>query len=85
MIAWKKQKYCISVLLEENDEDVYSHFGLTQVYMAREQYKEAKEYILGLEKQIEKSQDFLMNAGMVLWDAEIELGGNEEWFKSSTI
>ena len=47
----------------------------------REQYKEAKEYILGLEKQIEKSQDFLMNAGMVLWDAEIELGGNEEGFK----
>ncbi|PGK35132.1 hypothetical protein CN907_20575 [Bacillus anthracis] len=67
--------------LEENDEDVYSHFGLTQVYMAREQYKEAKEYILGIEKQIEKSQDFLMNAGMVLWDAELELGGNEEEFK----
>ena len=67
--------------LEENHDDVYSHFGLTQVYMAREQYKEAKEYILSIEKQIEKSQDFLMNAGMVLWDAEIELGGSEEGFK----
>lgn len=41
--------------LEENHDDVYSHFGLTQVYMAREQYKEAKEYILGIEKHIEKS------------------------------
>lgn len=49
--------------------------------MAREQYKEAKEYILSIEKQIEKSQDFLMNAGMVLWDAEVELGGSEEGFK----
>ncbi|MDD1368015.1 tetratricopeptide repeat protein, partial [Bacillus sp. MHSD17] len=58
-----------------------AHFGLTQVYMAREQYKEAKEYILSIEKQIEKSQDFLMNAGMVLWDAEVELGGSEEGFK----
>ncbi|AAP26059.1 tetratricopeptide repeat family protein [Bacillus anthracis str. Vollum] len=67
--------------LEENHDDVYSHFGLTQVYMAREQYKEAKEYILSIEKQIEKSQDFLMNAGMVLWDAEVELGGSEEGFK----
>ncbi|HHT7189628.1 TPA: tetratricopeptide repeat protein [Bacillus cereus] len=67
--------------LEENDEDVYSHFGLTQVYMAKEQYKEAKQYILGIEKQIEKSQDFLMNAGMVLWDAEVELGGSEEGLK----
>lgn len=67
--------------LEEDNEDVYSHFGLTQVYMAKERYDEAKEYILGLETQIEKSQDFLMNAGMVLWDAEVELGGNEDGFK----
>lgn len=67
--------------LEENNEDVYSHFGLTQVYMAKEQYNEAKQYILGIEKHIEKSQDFLMNAGMVLWDAEVELGGNEEELK----
>ncbi|PGX14345.1 bacteriocin-processing peptidase family protein [Bacillus sp. AFS033286] len=71
--------------LEENDEDVYSHFGITQVYMAKEQYKEAKQYILGIEKQIEKSQDFLMNAGMVLWDAEIELGGNEEELKLALV
>ena len=67
--------------LEENNEDVYSHFGLTQVYMAKEQYREAKKYILSIEEQIEKSQDFLMNAGMVLWDAEVELGGNEEELK----
>ncbi|EEL34779.1 bacteriocin-processing peptidase family protein [Bacillus toyonensis] len=67
--------------LEEDNEDVYSHFGLTQVYMAKERYDEAKEYILGLETQIEKSQDFLMNAGMVLWDAEVELGGNEDGLK----
>ncbi|WP_433774867.1 tetratricopeptide repeat protein [Bacillus wiedmannii] len=67
--------------LEEDNEDVYSHFGLTQVYMAKEQYKEAKQYIFSIEKQIEKSQDFLMNAGMVLWDAEVELGGNEEELK----
>ncbi|MDT3496557.1 tetratricopeptide repeat protein [Bacillus toyonensis] len=67
--------------LEEDNEDVYSHFGLTQVYMAKERYDEAKQYILGLETQIEKSQDFLMNAGMVLWDAEVELGGNEDRFK----
>ncbi|EJS68247.1 hypothetical protein CON38_00720 [Bacillus cereus] len=67
--------------LEEDNEDVYSYFGLTQVYMAKEQYKEAKQYIFSIEKQIEKSQDFLMNAGMVLWDAEVELGGNEEELK----
>ncbi len=29
--------------LEEDNEDVYSHFGLTQVYMAKERYDEAKE------------------------------------------
>ena len=45
--------------LEENHDDVYSHFGLTQVYMAREQYKEAKEYILGIENKLKRAKIFL--------------------------
>ncbi len=40
--------------------------------MAREQYKEAKN-IFSVSKNKLKRQDFLMNAGMVLWDAEVEL------------
>ena len=67
--------------LEENNEDVYSHFGLTQVYMAKEQYEDAKNYIVSINKQFEDNQDFLMNAGMVLWDAEMALGGDEKELK----
>ncbi|KFN03140.1 bacteriocin-processing peptidase family protein [Bacillus clarus] len=67
--------------LEENNEDVYSHFGLIQVYMAKEQHEDAKNYIVSIEQQFEDNQDFLMNAGMVLWDAEIALGGNENELK----
>jgi len=69
--------------LEENNEDVYSHFGLIQVYMAKEQYEDAKNYIVSINKQFEDNQDFLMNAGMVLWDAEIALGGNEAELKTA--
>ncbi|MED0987063.1 tetratricopeptide repeat protein [Bacillus paramycoides] len=67
--------------LEENNEDVYSHFGLIQVYMAKEQYEDAKNYLVSINKQFEDNQDFLMNAGMVLWDAEIALGGDEKELK----
>ncbi|MBK5487629.1 C39 family peptidase [Bacillus sp. TH17] len=67
--------------LEENNEDVYSHFGLIQVYMAKEQYKDAKNYIVSINKQFEDNQDFLMNAGMVLWDAEMALGEDEKELK----
>ncbi|EEL50875.1 bacteriocin-processing peptidase family protein [Bacillus cereus] len=67
--------------LEKNNRDVYSHFGLIQIYMAKEQYGDAKHYILNMEKQFEQHDEFLMNAGMVLWDAEIELGANEEQLK----
>ncbi|KEK25079.1 tetratricopeptide repeat protein [Bacillus gaemokensis] len=67
--------------LEKNDEDVYSHFGLVQIYMAKEQYETAKQYILDVEEQFEQNQEFLMNAGMVLWDVENELGANEDQLK----
>ncbi|MEI4621884.1 tetratricopeptide repeat protein [Bacillus pfraonensis] len=67
--------------LEENNRDVYSHFGLIQIYVAKEQYDDAKRYIFSMEKQFEQNDEFLMNAGMVLWDAEIELGANEEQLK----
>ena len=67
--------------LEENNEDVYSHFGLIQVYMAKGQYKDAKNYIVSINEQFEDNQDFLMNAGMVLWDAEMALGRDEKELK----
>ncbi|MCI0764407.1 bacteriocin-processing peptidase family protein [Bacillus sp. TL12] len=67
--------------LEENNRDVYSHFGLIQIYMAKGQYGDAKRYIFSMEQQFEQNDEFLMNAGMVLWDAEIELGANEEQLK----
>ncbi|MDR4185714.1 bacteriocin-processing peptidase family protein [Bacillus pseudomycoides] len=67
--------------LEGNDGDVYSHFGLVQIYMAKEQYNDAKHYIFSMEKKFEQNDEFLMNAGMVLWDAEMELGANEEQLK----
>ncbi|WP_243521853.1 tetratricopeptide repeat protein [Bacillus pseudomycoides] len=67
--------------LEKNNRDVYSHFGLIQIYMEKEQYDDAKRYIFSMEKQFEENDEFLMNAGMVLWDAEIELGANEEQLK----
>ncbi|MEN1935903.1 tetratricopeptide repeat protein [Paenibacillus sp. 102] len=67
--------------IEENNRDVYSHFGVVQIYMAKEQYDDVKHYIFRLEKQLEPNDEFLMNAGMVLWDAEIELGANEEQLK----
>ncbi|MDM5188433.1 tetratricopeptide repeat protein [Bacillus sp. DX4.1] len=68
--------------LEENNQDVFAHLGLVQIYMAQEQYEQAKQYIVSVEKQFEKNHDFLINAGMALWDAEVELGAKEDQLKT---
>ena len=78
---FEQSEQAYTCCLEETSEDVYAHLGLVQVYMAQEQYERAKQYILNIEADFERNHEFLMNAGMALWDAEMELGAREEQLK----